>query len=143
MATIQTMNITFASLKTTGKVETVWAVISMEHPSDKSLLTRYNSIKYTDYIIVWGKRGGKLRTTRVKNDYVSTVSDRAYEINEKGIPTRPGWIVRTGYCGDAIFRIHKKLKAGYRPVRAENLADVYPEFEKDLAKINFWEQFKT
>ena len=137
------MNITFASLKTTGKVETVWAVISMEHPSDKSLLTRYNSIKYTDYIIVWGKRGGKLRTTRVKNDYVSTVSDRAYEINEKGIPTRAMWIVGSGYRGEAIHRIFKKLKAGYRPVRAENLADVYPEFEKDLAKINFWEQFKT
>lgn len=137
------MNITFASLKTTGKVETVWAVISMEQPSDKSLLTRYTSIKFTDYIIVWGKRGGKLRTIRIKNDYASTVSDRAYEINEKGIPTRPGWIVRTGYCGDAIRRIHKKLKAGYRPVRAENLADVYPTFEKDLEKINFWEQFKT
>ena len=136
------MNITFASLKTTGKVETVWAVISMEQPSDKSLL-RYTSIKFTDYIIVWGTRGGKLRTTRVKNDYVATVSDRAYEINEKGIPTRAMWIVGSGYRGEGIHRIFKKLKAGYRPVRAENLADVYPEFEKDLAKINFWEQFKT
>jgi hypothetical protein len=137
------MNITFASLKTTGKVETVWAVISMGQPSDKSLLTRFSSIKFTDYIIVWGKRGGKLRSIRVMNDYVSTVNDSAYEIKEKGIPTRASWIVRTGYCGEAIQRIHKKLKAGYRPVRAENLADVYPEFEKDLAKINFWEQFKT
>ena len=44
------MKLTFASLKTTGKVETVWAVISMEQPSDRSLL-RYNSIKFTDYII--------------------------------------------------------------------------------------------
>ena len=136
------MNITFASLKTTGKVETVWAVISMEQPSDKSLL-RYNSIKFTDYIIVWGTRGGKLRTIRVKNDYVSTVSNRVYEIEEKGIPTRAMWIIGSGYCGDATHRIFKKLKAGYRPVRAENLADVYPTFEKDLEKINFWEQFKT
>ena len=104
------MNITFASLKTTGKVETVWAVISMEQPSDKSLL-RYHSIKFTDYIIVWGTRGGKLRTTRVKNDYVATVSDRAYEINEKGIPTRAMWIVGSGYRGEAIHRIFKKVKS--------------------------------
>ena len=137
------MNITFASLKTTGKVETVWAVISMEQASDKSLLTRYTSIKFTDYIIVWGKRGGKLRTTRVKNDYSATLGDRAYEIKEKGIPTRANWLIKSGYAGDAVHRIHRKLKAGYRPVRAENLADVYPTFEKDLEKINFWEQFKT
>ena len=136
------MNITFASLKTTGKVETVWAVISMEHPSDKSLLTRYVSIKYTDYIIVWGKRGGKLRSIRIKNDYLATLNDRAYDVT-KGIPTRATWLVKSGYAGDTVYRIRDKLKAGYIPVRAENLADVYPTFEKDLEKINFWEQFKT
>ena len=137
------MNITFASLKTTGKVETVWAVIDIGKPANMELTTMYHTIKFTDYIIVWGKRGGKLRSIRIKNDYVSTVSDRAYEIKEKGIPTRAIWIVKSGYAGDAIQRIHKKLKAGYFPVRAENLADVYPTFEKDLEKINFWEQFKT
>ena len=136
------MKLTFASLKTTGKVETVWAVISMEQPSDKSLLTRYVSIKYTDYIIVWGKRGGKLRSIRIKNDYLATLNDRAYDVT-KGIPTRATWLVKSGYAGDTVYRIRNKLKAGYIPVRAENLADVYPEFEKDLAKINFWEQFKT
>jgi hypothetical protein len=136
------MNITFASLKTTGKVETVWAVIDIGKPANMELTTMYHTIKFTDYIIVWGKRGGKLRKKKKKNDYLATLNDRAYDVT-KGIPTRANWLVKSGYAGDTVYRIRDKLKAGYIPVRAENLADVYPTFEKDLEKINFWEQFKT
>jgi hypothetical protein len=122
------MNITFAGLKTTGKVETVWAVIDLERITSPNRWTHY-----TDYIVVWGRRGGKLRTIRINQDYQITLNDE---------PRAATLILDRGYAGDAANRIYTKFKKGYKPVKAENLADVYPTFEKDLDKINFWEQLK-
>jgi len=124
------MKITFAGLKTTGKVETVWAVIELR-PDPK-----YGGIY--DYLFLWGRRNGKLRTL-VRQGY-----------------QRPAW-----NNVDGIFRnvgmvagfINKKIKHGYEPVAVfdgliesknlkEELSAVYPGFDKQLDKLAVWETLK-
>jgi hypothetical protein len=129
------MKITFAGLKTTGKVETVWVVLELERITSPNQWTNH-----TDYIVVWGRRGGKLRTIRINQDYHITLNDKIFIDDYE--PRAATLILDRGYAGDAANRIYTKFKKGYKPVKAENLADVYPTFEKDLDKINFWEQLK-
>ena len=137
------MNIVFAGLKTTGKVETVWAVMNLgvytspdrDHPS-------YNYGHYTsyNYAIVWGRRGGKLRTLVRRNMNTVVVHERIF--NPEFELTASHMIAQRGYGSRLIEKIFKMYKKGYLPVQADKLSDVYPEFEKDLDKIHFWQQFK-
>ena len=129
------MNIVFAGLKTTGKVETVWAVMNLgEYTGSDRYYTSYN------YAIVWGRRGGKLRTLVRYSQPTVVVSDRIY--NPEFDLTASHMIAHRGYGSKLIEKIFKMYKNGYLPVHADTLSDVYPEFEKDLDKIHFWQQFK-
>ena len=129
------MNIVFAGLKTTGKVETVWAVMNLgEYTGSDQYYTSYN------YAIVWGRRGGKLRTLVRYSMPTVVVSDRIY--NPEFELTASHMIAQRGYGSRLIEKIFKMYKKGYLPVHADTLSDVYPEFEKDLDKIHFWQQFK-
>ena len=129
------MNIVFAGLKTTGKVETVWAVMNLgEYTGPDRYYTSYN------YAIVWGRRGGKLRTLARYSQPTVVVSDRIF--NPAFELTASHMIAQRGYGSKLIEKIFKMYKNGYLPVHADTLSDVYPEFEKDLDKIHFWQQFK-
>jgi hypothetical protein len=113
------MKITFAGLKTTGKVETVWVVIELgkHQPQDW----------YYDYVIAWGRRGGKLQSmTRLGYNRPNMV----YNYNR---------YYRYSTIGKLI---NKKLNKEYESISADRLAEVYPEFEKDLDKLAFWETLK-
>ena len=129
------MNIVFAGLKTTGKVETVWAVMNLgEYTGPDRYYTSYN------YAIVWGRRGGKLRTVVRYSEPTVVVSDRIF--NPQFELTASHMIAQRGYGSKLIEKIFKMYMKGYLPVQADKLSDVYPEFEKDLDKIHFWQQFK-
>ena len=129
------MNIVFAGLKTTGKVETVWAVMNLGvYTGPDQYYTSYN------YAIVWGRRGGKLRTLVRYSMPTVVVSDRIF--NPEFELTASHMIAQRGYGSRLIEKIFKMYKKGYLPVHADTLSDVYPEFEKDLDKIHFWQQFK-
>ena len=129
------MNIVFAGLKTTGKVETVWTVMNLgEYTGPDRYYTSYN------YAIVWGRRRGKLRTLVRYSQPTVEVSDRIY--NPEFELTASHMIAQRGYGSKLIEKIFKMYKNGYLPVHADTLSDVYPEFEKDLDKIHFWQQFK-
>ncbi len=113
------MNITFAGLKTTGKVDTVWVVIELGRHQPQEW--------YYDYVIAWGRRGGKLQS-----------------------------MTRLGYCrpdleynSDRFHRystigklINKKLNKEYESINEARLDEVYPEFKQDLDKLAFWETLK-
>ena len=136
------MKITFAGLKTTGKVEMVWAVMNLERSSYNHEYSEWSSIRYTDYIIVWGRRGGKLRTLRIKDDYHCEISQRIFD-DTMPLPNRSFFLVTRGHPGNIPSRVLEKLRQDYQPVKADKLSDIYPEFEYELDKINFWEQLRT
>jgi hypothetical protein len=114
------MKITFAGLKTTGKVDTVWVVLEL----GKHQLQEWY---YYDYVIAWGRRGGKLQSM-----------------------TRLGYIQPNLEYNSARFHrystigklINKKLNKEYESISEDRLAEVYPDFEKDLDKLAFWETLK-
>ena len=115
------MKITFAGLKTTGKVDTVWVVLDLG-PSRKFA---YDS--YRDYVIAWGRRGGKLQSMTQLGEH------------------QPWFIYgNTRYSKFShIGRlINRKLNKEYESIDKTRLADVYPDFEKDLDKLSFWETMK-
>ena len=115
------MKITFAGLKTTGKVDTVWVVLDLG-PSRKFA---YDS--YRDYVIAWGRRGGKLQSmTRLGYDQSGLLyGDTRYS--------------KFSQIGKLI---NKKLDKEYESIDKTRLAEVYPDFEKDLDKLAFWETMK-
>lgn len=145
------MKITFAGLKTTGKVDTVWAVMNLERSSEQHYYPPWTIFRYTDYIIVWGRRGGKLRSLRINDEFHFEIPCDFFD-DPLSIPARSDSIGDFAFLrslvggvtfGDISVRILEKLRNGYVPVKADNLSDVYPEFEHDLGKINFWEQLRT
>ena len=117
------MNITFAGLKTTGKVETVWVVL------DLGTSREIGHDWYHDYVIAWGRRGGKLQSMTRLGEHQPWFLYRSDN--------------RCGYGSSYIGRlINKKLNKEYESIDKTRLADVYPEFEKDLDKLSFWETMK-
>lgn len=66
-----------------------------------------------NYVSFWGRRGKKLQTK------VFTTSP--YEMQRM---------------------YDKKERDEYRSIDSDKLAEVYPEFEKDLSKTAFWATFK-
>lgn len=64
-------------------------------------------------VTVWGRRGKKLSTRIVENDY------------------------------SLHRLIMSKLKKGYSPILSESLDKVHPEFRADLEKTAFWATFKV
>lgn len=63
-------------------------------------------------VTVWGRRGKKLQTKIVDNNY------------------------------DLHRLMRSKVKKGYVPVNEQKLNEVYPNFQKDLEKTAFWATFK-
>lgn len=131
------MKITFAGLKTTGKVDTVWAVIDLE----RYQYTWSNSVKKTDFVIVWGRRGGKLQRLRINDAYYFRINNRIY-IDGFDKNLSKYYLASEGYTDDIASRIFEKLRDGYHPVPAVSINDVYPTFSEDLSKIDFWEKLK-
>lgn len=111
------MKIEFAGLKTTGKVDTVWVVIDLGK--------HRNSMYYQNYIIAWGRRGGKLQC-------ITRYGYRKVTLNGNGYS-------RFSQVGQLI---NKKIGHGYERIDEDKLNDVYPEFEKDIKKLSFWETLK-
>ena len=129
------MNLVFAGLKLTGKVETVWAVMNLgELQNSESYYQLHN------YVIVWGRRGGKLQTLIRPRQPLVIVHDRIY-LPETWIYASH-IVAQCGYGSTLINKIFCMIRKGYIPVESDKLSEVYPEFEKDLDKINFWQQFK-
>ena len=129
------MKITFAGLKTTGKVDTVWAVINVGPTLDGY----YNNQYYCDYLIVWGRRGGKLQTT-MKYSYPKIHFTPSTEWN-------PQWIKAHQLCGNdnsLKYKVYNMIQSGYMPIQLTDIKyeDVYPEFENDLSKLSIWEVLK-
>jgi hypothetical protein len=113
------MKITFAGLKTSGKVETVWVVIELGTHQPQSW--------YHDFVIAWGRRGGKLQSmTRLgyNQPHLEYNSDRYHRFSTIG------------------GMINKKLNNGYKSIDETQLDEVYPEFKQDLDKLAFWETLK-
>lgn len=67
------------------------------------------------YVSFWGRRGKKLQTKIHQDEYE--------------------WAMET------LFE--KKEDKGYQQIDLTKLNEVYPDFEKDLEKMNFWAQFKV
>lgn len=84
----------------------VWGVIFLERPDS---LSRYSESKCVSF---WGRRGKKLQTKLVIDDY---------ELEKL---------------------ILSKERKGYKKVDTQKLNEVYPEFEEDLGKTAFWAMFK-
>jgi hypothetical protein len=113
------MKITFAGLKTTGKVDTVWVVIELGKHRQQEW--------YSDYVIAWGRRGGKLQSMTRLGYYPPSLdynSDRYSRFSTIG------------------KLINKKLNKEYKSIDETRLAEVYPEFKQDLDKLAFWETLK-
>jgi hypothetical protein len=69
--------------------------------------------KSNKYVTFWGRRGAKLQTKQ--------------------------W---NGKEYDAYEMTRKKMKKGYQEVDERYLDEVYPEFQQDLEKTEFWAQLK-
>ena len=67
------------------------------------------------YVTFWGRRGKKLQT-KIYKDESEWEMERLFE---------------------------KKEDKGYVQIDLTNLNKVYPEFESDLKKLEFWAQFKV
>lgn len=84
----------------------VWGVIFLEKPTNG---WSYSNAKCVSF---WGRRGKKLQTKMVVDDW---------ELEKL---------------------IRSKTKKGYQTVDTNKLNDVYPEFEDDLSKTAMWSMFK-
>lgn len=84
----------------------VWGVIYLEKPGNG---WSYSNSKCVSF---WGRRGKKLQTKMVVDDY---------ELEKL---------------------IRSKTRKGYQEVNSNKLNEVYPEFEEDLGKTAFWAMFK-
>ena len=84
----------------------VWGVIFLEKPTNS---WGYSNAKCVSF---WGRRGKKLQTKMVVDDW---------ELEKL---------------------IRSKTKKGYQTVDTNKLNDVYPEFEDDLSKTAMWSMFK-
>lgn len=131
------MKLTFAGLKTTGKVETVWAVINLGASQHKYIFKDY----MRDYLIVWGQRGGKLQTT-IKYGYPDLYfTPSSTEWNPRWIKAHQQGCNRDN---SLQYKVYNMIKLGYVPVQLTDMKyeDVYPEFENDLSKLSMWEILK-
>lgn len=133
------MNITFASLKTTGKVETVWCVL------DLGMSNYYSDLGYRDhirdYLIVWGRRGGKLQTIVKRGHTKISINKDIYD--QEFRENMWGFYQITYGQGMAIAkRIYKILKKDYIPFKADSLEEIDPNLPEQLNKLVFWETMK-
>ena len=127
------MKIIFAGLKTTGKVDTVWAIVelreNMQRPPlwDQRNIDPLGLLRIYDYMIVWGRPNGKKRT-RIEQGYMD-----------------PNF-------GIIAHLINDKIKQGYKPVfkyetnvvnSTSKLSDISPNFETELERLATWELLKV
>jgi len=117
------MKIIFVGIKTTGKVETVWAVVKLNPTT-----TTVGDYSH-NYMIAWGRRNGKL---------CSLVKYELYS---------PTWnpFTRTFSKFGMVARLcNAKIKQGYEPivvldndhpVYTSNLPGISPTFIEDLEKL--------
>jgi len=87
----------------------VWGVIYLEKQPIGARVWGNQSVKCVSF---WGRRGKKLQTKMVFDDW---------ELEKL---------------------IRSKTKKGYQEVDTSKLNEVYPEFEEDLSKTAFWAMFK-
>ena len=87
----------------------VWGVIYLEKQPIGARVWGNQNVKCVSF---WGRRGKKLQTKMVFDDW---------ELEKL---------------------IRSKTKKGYQEVDTNKLNEVYPEFEQDLSKTAFWAMFK-
>lgn len=140
------MKIIFAGLKTTGKVETVWALIRLDqikelYPGYNDQLTRSYGANHgiSDYVVTWGRRGGKLRYTVHTSMSAPVLKPIIYTDTSSSLL----YDYAINWMGTSLVKlIAKNHRKGYIAINTDQLSDVYPEFESDLTKICFWENLK-
>lgn len=137
------MKIIFAGLKTTGKVDTVWAIVELRENMQRPPLWGQRNreplvlLRTYDYMIVWGRRNGKMRN---RIEYCLQRPDWNYMGNNfKNF----GIIAQIG---------NDKIKQGYKPVfkyetnvvnYTAKLSDISPNFETELERLATWELLKV
>lgn len=121
------MNIVFAGLKTTGKVEMVWCILDLGN----SQRSRF----FHDYLIIWGRRHGKLQHVVRQAQPEFTLPDKIYDpVFIEGLWTTYQLFtdkINAPLCG----KICKMIIDGYKPIQVTSLDEIDPNIEKRLERI--------
>lgn len=132
------MKIEFAGLNTSGKVEMVWCLINIGKSQSYPGMVGDH---IRDYLIVWGRRGGKLQSKVLFG--FSQINLNQNIFNPEFRENMWGSYQLTYGSGLAVAkRIFDIINKGYVPIKVNSLEEIDPNLPEQLNKLVFWETMK-